>query len=79
MRIINKILQDSKYKDIAINNDTKFAINRVVSEFSIHILQFAANICEEENRTKITDNDVMEALKDLELQDWIDKIQQDKK
>lgn len=39
----------------------------------------AANICEEDDRNKITDNDIMEVLKDLELEDWVEKIQNDNK
>ena len=39
----------------------------------------SANICEEDGRTTITKNDVIETLQDLDLNDWIEKIQNDNK
>ena len=45
----------------------------------VELINSAANICEEENRVKITGDDVIQALKDLELQDWVEKIQKFKK
>ena len=39
MQLINKIVQDREYKNIKMDKDTKFALNRVVSQFAIHLAQ----------------------------------------
>eukprot|EP01084_Bolivina_argentea_P009839 18359_1 len=69
--IIKECLKNSKNKKIKIDDNCKFVIGRIASQFAIHIAQFSANNCEEDGRIKITGNDVIEVLKDLELENCI--------
>ena len=67
MRIIKAKLPDN----MQIGTDTKKALNKITSLFILYLSTVAADIAKENNRTSVSAEHMLSALRDLEFDDFL--------
>ncbi|CAH1994133.1 unnamed protein product [Acanthoscelides obtectus] len=72
---VQKIIKEALPDNTNVGKDARLALSRAASVFVLYVTSQASNEAQKVNRKTLTKEDVINALKDLEFEDFIEPLQ----
>lgn len=74
LSITSEIIKNKLDSDIMLNKNTKLAFSRIGGVFVLYISHLANEICKVKGKSKVTLDDIKEALNKSGFSDFVEKI-----
>nr|CAI5838673.1 unnamed protein product [Callosobruchus analis] len=72
---VQKIIKEALPDNTNVGKDARLALSRAASVFVLYVTSQASNEAQKVNRKTLTKEDVINALKDLEFENFIEPLQ----